>query len=266
MEHLFKAWKDFSTAVEVSSHVLLLSDYDGTLTPIVSRPEDALLSIEVKNMLSTLVQKPTYSVGIISGRSMEELKAMVSIDGIYYSGNHGLEIEGPHLQYISEPARTVRPLIKELARDMTAALENVVGVIIQDKGLSLSVHYRLISPEEENTVAETFRRLTRPLVNDGRIKVTTGKKVYEIRPPIDWHKGKAVDTIKREIKSALNLESILTVYLGDDTTDEDAFRTLHLPEGWGIYVGKENPLSAATHYLESVNEVEEFLARLIELR
>ena len=120
---------------------------------------------------------------------------------------------------------------------MATALENVAGVIIEDKGLSLSVHYRLVSPEEEDTVAEVFRRLTRPLLEDDR-----------------------------EIKSALNLEPILTIYLGDDTTDEDAFKALHLPDGWSIFVGRENPLSAAGHYLESVSEVEEFLTRLIELK
>ena len=266
MEHLFKVWKEFSLEVETSSHTLLLFDYDGTLTPIVSRPELALLSPEVKEMLSTLAQKLTYSVGIISGRAMEELKSMVAIDDIYYSGNHGLEIEGPQLQYINEPALAVQPLIKDLAREMAKALEDVTGVIIQEKGLSLSLHYRLVSPEEENTVADAFRRLTRPLLSEGRIKVTTGKKVYEVRPPIDWHKGKAVETIIRKIKSALSLESVLAVYFGDDTTDEDAFRTLKLPEGWSIYVGKENPLSAATHYLESVNEVEKLLSRLIDLK
>jgi trehalose-phosphatase len=266
MEYLFRAWKDFASQLEASSHVLLLSDYDGTLTPIVSRPEEAVLSLPVEEKLHILAQKPMYSIGIISGRSMEDLKKMVAIEGIYYAGNHGLEIEGPALKYVSEPARAAQSLIKELSKKIASSLANVPGVIVEDKGLSLSVHYRLVSPEEENTVAETFRRLTRPPLSDGRIKVTSGKKVYEVRPPIDWHKGKAIETIIGKIKSALSLESILTVYLGDDITDEDAFRTLRLPDGWSIYVGKENPLSVATHYLESVNEVEEFLERLIELR
>jgi len=266
MKHLFQAWKDFSSVVEASPHMVLLSDYDGTLTPIVSRPEEALLSPRVEEKLYTLAQKPAYSVGIVSGRSMEDLKHMVSIDGIYYAGNHGLEIEGPHLRYISEPARAAQSLIKGMASEMVTALENVDGVIIEDKGLSLSVHYRLVSPEEEHIVAEVFRQLTRPLLNDGKIRVTSGKKVYEVRPPIDWHKGKAVEAIVREIKSAFNLEHVLTVYLGDDTTDEDAFKVLQRPNGWGIYVGGDNPLSAAEYYLDSTSEVEELLSRLIKLK
>ena len=266
MEHLFKVWKDFASQLEASSHVLLLSDYDGTLTPIVSRPEEAVLSPPVKEKLHILAKKPMYSIGIISGRSMEDLKKMVAIEGIYYAGNHGLEIEGPDIQYTSEPARAAQSLMKKLAGEMATALENVSGVIIEDKGLSLSVHYRLVSPEEENTVAETFRRLTHPLLGDSKIKVTSGKKVYEVRPPIDWHKGKAVDTIIKEIKTALDLEKILTLYLGDDTTDEDAFKALKLPEGWSIFVGGDNPLSAAEYYLYSTAEVEELQSRLIEMK
>jgi trehalose 6-phosphate phosphatase len=266
MEHLFKVWKDFVSQLEVSIHVLLLADYDGTLTPIVSRPDEAIISPSVEEKLYILAQKPAYSIGIISGRSMEDLKNMVAIEGIYYAGNHGLEIEGPALKYVSEPARAAQSLMKELAKKTASSLANVPGVIVEDKGMSLSVHYRLVSPEDEFIVADVFRRLTHPLLDEGKIKVTSGKKVYEIRPPINWHKGKAVETITGKIKSASSLESIMTVYLGDDITDEDAFRTLRLPEGWSIYIGKENPLSVATHYLESVNEVEEFLERLIELR
>jgi trehalose 6-phosphate phosphatase len=266
MKYLFQAWEQFAAEVKSSPHVLFLADYDGTLTPIVSRPEEALLSPQTKEKLHALAQKPTYSVGVISGRSMEDLKQMITLEGIYYAGNHGLEIEGPGLRYISEPARATQSLMKELAGEMSAALENVSGVIVEDKGLSLSVHYRLVSPEEEYTVAEVFRRLTRPLVTEGKIKVTSGKKVYEVRPPIDWHKGKAIEVIVREMKSALKLEHFLTIYLGDDTTDEDAFKILQRPEGWSIFVGRENPLSAAEYYLKSVSEVEKFLELLSELK
>lgn len=266
MKHLFRAWQEFSTEVEASSHVLLLTDYDGTLTPIVSRPEEALLPPRIKETLHALAQKPAYNVGIISGRSMEDLKEMAGIEGIYYAGNHGLEIEGPGLRYTSEPARAARSQMKGLADELAAALENVSGVIVEDKGLSLSVHYRLVSPEEEHTVAEVFRRLTRTPVTEGKIKVTSGKKVYEVRPPIDWHKGKAVEAIVREMKSAFGLERVLTIYQGDDTTDEDAFKVLHRPRGWSIFVGKENPMSSAEYYLESVPEVGEFLKRLIGLK
>ena len=104
MQHLFQAWGSFASDIRVAYHTILLSDYDGTLTPIVGDPKDAILSPEVREKLRALSQKPTTSVGIISGRSISELKSMVAIEGIYYAGNHGLEIEGPGLNFISQPA------------------------------------------------------------------------------------------------------------------------------------------------------------------
>jgi trehalose 6-phosphate phosphatase len=266
MQHLFQSWPTFSEETRAAPHLLLLSDYDGTLTPIVSRPEEAIMSPGVKDKLCALAQKPTVSAGIISGRSMADLKTLVAIEGIYYAGNHGLEIEGPGLKYISPPAEIAQATLKDIAKQLTAALGSIDGVIVEDKGLSLSVHYRLVRKGDENIVAETFKQITAPLANEGKIKITSGKKVLEVRPPIDWHKGKAVEAIAREIKALLKLEQILTIYLGDDTTDEDAFKVIPRPEGWSIFVGGENPSSSAAYFLDSVTEVEEFLSRLLGLK
>ncbi len=266
MQYLFREWQTLSAEIRVAPHLLLLSDYDGTLTPIVGRPIEAILSPDVREKLCDLAQKPTVTVGIISGRSMAELKFMVSIEGIYYAGNHGLEIEGPGISFISQPAETARATIADLARQLSAALNSIDGVIVEDKGLSLSVHYRLVKKEAEKQVADTFQRITSPLLSQKKIRITSGKKVWEVRPPIDWHKGKAVEAIIREIKALLNLEQVLTVYLGDDTTDEDAFRVAHRPDGWSVFVGGENDSSDADYFLNSTNEVESLLSRLVEVR
>lgn len=265
MQHLFQSWPEFSQACRELPHVLLFFDYDGTLTPIVSRPELAVLSKEVRDLLGALAGKATLNVSIISGRSLSEIKSMVAVEGIYYAGNHGLEIEGPGLKYVSREAETARTLIKDLAGELVAALGDISGTIVEDKGLSLSVHYRLVREGEEKAVADIFNSVTDNLLNKGKIRITTGKKVFEVRPPIDWNKGKAVEKIAAEIKAALNVKQALTVYLGDDNTDEDAFRVLHRPEGWGIFVGGENTSSAAEYYLDSPAEVAEFLARMLDL-
>ena len=265
MKHLFQSWQEFSEACRNVSHVLLFFDYDGTLTPIVSRPEFAVLSTEVRNTLRALAQKSTLSVGIISGRSLSEIKSMVAVDGLYYAGNHGLEIEGPGLKYVSREAETARLLIKDLAGELATALGDVSGTIIEDKGLSLSVHYRLVKDGEEKAVADIFQRVTGALLDQGKIRTTTGKKVFEVRPPIDWNKGKAVEKIASEITATLNLKQTFAVYLGDDNTDEDAFKVLRRPEGWSIFVGGENPSSAAEYYLDSPSEVAGFLSRMLEL-
>ncbi len=266
MQYLFHSWASFSSAVKAAAHVLLLSDYDGTLTPIVGRPEEAILSPEVRKKLDALTQRSDFSVGIISGRALSEIQSMVGLDGIYYAGNHGLEISGPGLRFVSPEAKKAQAKINELARQFAASLGHVKGVIVEDKGLSLSVHYRLVKPDEVKEVEGIFQQITAPAVRQGGIRVTSGKKVWEARPPIDWHKGKAVEAISQEIKALLRVASLLTVYLGDDTTDEDAFRVLRRPQGWSIFVGPEGQSSSADYFLRSTPEVAEFLSRLPGLK
>lgn len=266
MQYLYNSWPEFSADVAAATHVLLLSDYDGTLSPIVSRPEDAVLPAGVRDTLAALARRPDFSVGVISGRSLAETRSLVNIDDIYYAGNHGLEIEGPDLSYINPKAQAAGTVIKDLAAWFATELAGIGGVIIQDKGLSLSVHYRLVKEAEEGAVTDTVQRLTAPLVDAGKIRVFTGKKVWEVRPPIDWHKGKAVETIAREITTLIGLKPLLLIYLGDDTTDEDAFRVLRRPRGWSIFIGERDAVSAAEYCLASPAEVAKFLADLAGLR
>jgi trehalose 6-phosphate phosphatase len=262
MKHLFKVWSTFEADCRAASHILLLADYDGTISPIVGRPEDAALSVSVRSVLSSLAQKPFFSVGVISGRRLAEVKFFVNIEGLYYAGNHGVEIEGPGLSYVNPAAASVTEIIKDLAGKLTAELASVPGVIIQAKKYSLSVHYRLAQKDKEKLITETVHRLADPLVNQGKIILYPMKKLWEIRPPVDWDKGKAVEFIAEKIKVTLKTERLLTIYLGDDTTDEDAFRVVRRPAGWSIFIGEENRKSAAEYYLDSPKEVEEFLARL----
>lgn len=266
MEHLFQSWPAFSADIKIASRVLLLSDYDGTLTPIVGNPKDAVLSPEVREKLRALAEKPAVSVGIISGRLLSELKTLVGIDTIYYAGNHGLEIEGPGLSFINEAARQAQAGMKDLAGQFAARLGDIDGVIIENKSLSLSVHYRLVKESRRAEVTQVFDQITSPLLREGRIRVSSGKMVSEVRPPVDWHKGKAVETIKTEIEAALGGGKSLPIYLGDDTTDEDAFKVVRRLLGWSVFIGPENPSSNADYYLDSPAEVETFLSRLLELK
>jgi trehalose-phosphatase len=266
MQYLFQAWPEFLKDYRAASHLLFLSDFDGTLAVIVGRPDEARMSAGVREKLEELARQPQTSVGIISGRSLAEVKALVGIEGIYYSGNHGLEIEGPGLNYVNPQAEAARATIKDLTASLAEALHNVEGVIIQDKGFSTSVHYRLVRPEKESGVTDAVRRITAPHIKRGEIRVFPMKKVCEIRPPVDWDKGKSAAFIGREVKARFKLSRLLTVYLGDDATDEDAFKTLHRPDGWSVYVGGESRKSSAGYYLSSTGEVELLLGRLIDLK
>jgi trehalose-phosphatase len=266
MKYLFSVWEEFSSVCTAAPHVLLLADYDGTLTPIVSRPEDAVLSPSVHDTLSLLAQKKSFSVGIISGRSIEDIKHLVKIKDIYYSGNHGLEIDGPALEYRNPAAFSAKKLIGDLSARLSVAVSDIAGAVVQNKGFTLSVHYRLVKPGDEAAVAQAVKRITLPLVETGEIRVFGQKKVWEVRPPFDWDKGKAVMLIRREIGAELKLSGLLTVFLGDDTTDEDVFKVLRRPDGWSIYVGEENRESAAEYYLKSTEEVASFLRKLLDMK
>ena len=227
MQHLFQSWESLSSDIRAASHILLLSDYDGTLTPIVHRPDKAVLPPEVREKLGILARKPAFSVGVISGRPLSEVKALAGIEGIYYAGNHGLEIEGPGLKFVHQAAKAAQPEIKDLAKEFSAKLGGIEGVLVEDKGLSLSIHYRMVKKSKENLVAEIFYQVASPLLQEKKVTVTEGKKVWEVRPPVDWHKGKAVKMIIDEIRAFPRHEQLLTIYLGDDTTDEDVFRLIH---------------------------------------
>ncbi len=266
MEHLFESWQAFSSDIRAASHILLLSDYDGTLTPIVSRPEEAFLSPQVKEKLLNLVKNPFFSLGVISGRSLSEVRTLVGIEGIYYAGNHGLEIEGPGISYINPEAREARAEMEDLAQQFSAELADIEGAFVEDKGLSLSVHYRLVKKNEEREVAEIFRQITASFLSEGKIRTNSAKKVWEVRPPTDWNEGNAVETILNEVITVPGGEGGSVIYLGDDTTDEDVFRFIQRPKGWSIFVGGENPSSNAEYYLKSPSEVETFLSRLLEMK
>ena len=266
MKYLFNVCPEFTSSFKSAPHVLLLADYDGTLAEIVGRPQDAALSGSVRQKLQTLSGKKNVSVGVITGRMLAELKSFVSLEGIYYAGNHGMEIEGPGLEYINPQANSARPVIALMTKELIAATSNIDGVIVQAKGFSVSVHYRLVKSQDESAVAETVRKITAPHVKSGEIYVYPMKKVWEIRPPIDWNKGKAALLIGEKIKKELKLKRLLTSYLGDDTTDEDAFHVVRRPDGWSIFVCGEKTESSAEYYLNSVSEVGEFLGRLVGLK
>ncbi|HTY81395.1 MAG TPA: trehalose-phosphatase, partial [Dehalococcoidales bacterium] len=264
--YLFDVWPEFASAFQKAPHVLLLTDYDGTLTEIVGRPQDALLPETVRQKLRALSQKEKVSVGVITGRQMAELKSLVQLDGIYYAGQHGLEIDGPGLEFIHPQAQKAKVIIAQIVKQLVQSFHDLDGIIIQAKGFSVSVHYRMVKPRDESLVAEKVHAITAPFVNSGAVKVYPMKKVWEIRPPIDWDKGRAALYIGDKIKKDLDLSALLTIYLGDDTTDEDAFRVVRRPEGWGVFICGEKTESSAEYFLRSVSEVEELLDRIGTLK
>jgi trehalose-phosphatase len=259
MQYLFDVWDKVAHHLKSANHILLLSDYDGTLTPIVDKPELATLPQETRKLLRRLAKNRRYTVGIISGRALADLKSKVGLEGIIYAGNHGLEIEGFGLSFLEPIAEEMMPFLQMLNQALSATLRGIKGVFVEDKGLTVSVHYRLVDDTEEERVKDTFRKVTDTLHVTGKIRITQGKKVYEIRPPVDWDKGKAIAWFMAKCREVRGRGGALPIYLGDDLTDEDGFKAIERNNGISVFVGEGSLQSVARYFLKSPEEVAQFL-------
>jgi len=234
----------------------LFLDYDGTLTPIVERPELAVLSPEMKAVMEALTRQTCLAV--ISGRELQDVRSLVGIDGIFYAGSHGFEIEGPggwHLD--SREVKDYLPCLDLAELRLSEELAGVPGAILERKRFTVAVHYRLVADEQfpklQGAVDTAMRACT-------DLKLTHGKKVFELQPNLDWHKGKAVRWLLDALK--LDTSEVLPVFVGDDITDEDAFAAVAI-DGVGIIVRDEPRATAARYALDSTDEVQAFLRRIL---
>lgn len=264
MQHLLSAWQEVDRRLKAAERALLLCDYDGTLVPIVERPELAVLPERIRELLSRIARQRRFTVGVISGRALTDLKERVSIKGIVYAGNHGLEIEGPDFGFINPLAEEMRPVFRLMQGVLSRAMTPIRGVFVENKGLTLSVHYRMADEGKVEEVKNIFERVVDTARSLGKVRITSGKKVYEVRPAVEWDKGKAIDLlVMRYGKPDTERKKLLPMFLGDDTTDEDGFKAIGKHSGISVLVGEETDNSAAHYYLRTPAEVEEFLKLLL---
>jgi trehalose-phosphatase len=259
MKYLFAYWNSIRRRI-AGKYVVLLLDYDGTLTPIVETPDRARISKQIKQLLKALSMNPRCTLAIISGRCLKDIKKKVGLRSIIYSGNHGLEIQGPDIRFEAPVAPGYKTILQKIKSELKQILFPVKGILLEDKGLCLSLHYRLTDKKEVPFVRETFYQVVLPYLRLGKIKTETGKKVLEVRPAVEWSKGKAVLWLLSKRKSRLRGRPILPIYIGDDITDEDAFKALK-NKGLTIFVGKPKR-SHAKYYLKNTRDVSRFLIRL----
>lgn len=235
-------------------------DYDGTLTPIVDRPDLARLAPEMRETLARLAQVCT--VAVVSGRGLEDVRRLVAAPELIYAGSHGFEIAGPEgLSIRSEKGTEYLPALDEMEARLQARLQPVRGALVERKRFSIAVHYRLVDPDDQPQIEAAVKAA---LQAHPGFRKGLGKKVYEIQPDIDWHKGRAVRWLIEALE--LDLAATLPIYIGDDVTDEDAFRAL-ADDGLGILVrdgSGETQETAAAYALDSPGEVRAFFDRILE--
>lgn len=240
--------------------LLLFLDYDGTLSPIVATPDKAVLPAGMRSALKGLIGQPHCGVALISGRGLDNLKKKVGLKGIIYSGNHGLEIEGPQLKYKAAVSPLYMKAISRIKDSLTAKLSKIKGAIIEDKGLSLSLHYRLVRKNEAPRLKTILRRTISDCPAKERIMVRPGKMVFDIRPASGLDKGKVALWLLARESFRRHEQKVIPIYIGDDATDEDAFKALR-NIGITVCVGGERR-SSAQYYLKNTGQVRFFLGEL----
>ncbi len=230
-------------------------DYDGTLTPIVERPDLAVLSEVMRMAVKNLAAICT--VAIISGRDRADVQRLVGLDELVYAGSHGFDIAGPvGLRIQHEEGTAFKSTVQRAAARLSEALTSVGGALVEPKRFAVAVHYRQVPAKDVRAVEAAVDSVLKDMPD---LRKTFGKKVFELRPRLDWDKGKAV----LWLLSTLELDSheVLPFYLGDDTTDEDAFAVLE-GRGIGILIGAPARETAARYVLDRPADVERFLGNL----
>jgi trehalose-phosphatase len=230
-------------------------DYDGTLAPIVTNPEQAFLPQATRELVRQLAAR--VPVAVVSGRGRDKVMEFVGLDEIAYAGSHGFDIVGPHGAIRLRQDAGLLETMGRASAALRQALAGMPGVEIEDKGFSTAVHYRQAAAAD---VPEIERRVDDVLAAEPTLHKAHGKKVMELRPRIDWHKGSAVLWLLTAL--GLDGDDVLPIYVGDDVTDEDAFAALG-DRGLGILVSERPRPSAATYAVRDPDQVRELLARLV---
>jgi trehalose-phosphatase len=247
---LWSEWPEVRRRIAAQGRVLFLLDFDGTLAPLAISPQRARISPAVRSLLADLAGRPRTKVAILSGRSLASIKSCVGLARLYYGGNHGLEIRGPGLSFRHPGAAAMRPILARLARTLRRDLGSAAGVLVEDKGLTLSVHYRRALPRRLPGLLGILKRL-RARTTALPVRWSRGHKVFEIVPNVAWDKGAAALYLLERLRDPF------PVALGDDRTDEDLFAAVR-GKGLSVRIGRKGD-TRAEYCLSGQSQVTRFL-------
>lgn len=231
--------------------LLAMFDFDGTLAEIVAKPKDATIRTDAKCALERLERAQQTRVAIVSGRALANLRNRVGIDGIVYAGNHGLEIDAGDRTWIHPNAEAARDELRAVLEGLADDIGDIGGIRLEDKDLTATVHYRRV--EDTATIERIRNAVQDALADRPSLERSSAKQAVELRPAVDWDKGRAVSWLRDEVAE----DDAVPFYVGDDVTDEDAHRAIR---GDGVTVRVGDGETDANHRVPDTDAV----ARLLE--
>jgi trehalose 6-phosphate phosphatase len=240
-------------------HPAVFFDFDGTLSEIVENPDAAQLVDGAADALTSL--GATCPVAILSGRDLADVRDRIGLPGIWYAGSHGFELTGPDDAHHENPkAAASIPVLAEAAAALADQLGHIPGVVVEHKRFGVAVHYRNAGRDRVGEVTAAVRSAGQRTA----LHVTTGREVIELRPNVDWNKGRTLRWVLDYIRDDDGAAPLLPIYLGDDITDEDAFDAV-ADDGIAILVRHSDDgdrATAARYALDDPDRVREFTERL----
>lgn len=234
------------------SQLVLLFDYDGTLAEFADDPSRALLPNATRKALEALASQPRVTVGVLSGRELEELKRMVNVPGLFYAGTDGLELEFQGRLVAHPLVWHSAEFVSQVADALEPHVEAFPSAWLERKRFGLTVHYRQLDPEQVPELLETVERQLAQWRD--RLHIVTGAKAVEITPEIGWTKGTAVEFVMKNLGS----DPLLVLYAGDEACDVEALWTAGIRGGIAIGVGPAPP-TTAQYKLPDVVAVQQLL-------
>jgi trehalose-phosphatase len=257
MKYLFSNWPDIAKRLRAARHRLYLFDIDGTLASIEKVPEAARIHALLRRLLYALSMGPRSTVGIISGRQLDDARDMVGLQHLIYAGNHGLEVCFNGSRHIEPQARNHAHALELIYQNAKQAFAAVPGALVEWKGLTMSLHYRMVEKKYMAKFKKIFQEDIMPRLARDKFQYREGKKVIEIIPIGDWSKGTVVEMLVRHFRKPV------TIFVGDDVTDEGAFSVMGADD-ISVKVGHKEG-SKAHYYLKNQGEVKKLLQRLVKL-
>ncbi len=245
-------------------HLLLLTDFDGTLAELTETPGEAFVAAPVAREIDRLSAAWSATVGVVSGRRLVDVGQRVGPAAEFVAGLHGLEITGPDCAFHHYALDAVAPVIDSIARTAARELRWCPGLLLENKIYALTCHVRLTPPDLADRALEEFESIAEPQLEARVLKLLIAAKALELLPAVDWHKGRAAEWIRARVRGRV-AGPVSVVYLGDDRTDEDAFDVLG-PDDVVIGVGDRPHTHLIDWRLAGPASVGRFFGHLARMR